>query len=286
VTRLFVLLTLFTSFSLQAATSKPKKTHATPKAAAATPARKYLDGPFDDTAGSLPPHFIGNSIEKIHLQQSLAPKSEFESSAQYDARVLALPSGTYAFQLTDRAPSYDADRQVFKYAVYFKPLLDRVYAGHEAIEVRNIETSRREYQASNAFGATVAVRDVTSKSYVILSEEHLKIDNTVHIEVPIAGTDAPNLKPRLGLLVVCRTAPELATDRLEADNSSSVYVSSRATISTPFEYTESYYVLRAHVLGFWVYDQETGRVIEKFDAFGKPATEKPAPLKIQLLPTQ
>ena len=87
----------------------------------ASQGRRYLSGPFEITADRLGPNFWGHDLEAIidSLEKSDAnkPKSEFETTAQYEARQKASRSDgrrfVFVFQEGLGQPEfkYDADSQ-------------------------------------------------------------------------------------------------------------------------------------------------------------------------------
>src|SRR5262245_38964666 len=75
-----------------------------------------LVAPLSPDIERLPPGYPGDSIESVSRILKSAPKSEFETSDQYAARLNRIRSNrTYSFWL-DRpiARTYDADKQILR----------------------------------------------------------------------------------------------------------------------------------------------------------------------------
>lgn len=238
---------------------------------------------FRPDATSLPAGFKAADFRALYKALSIAPKGEFETTAQYDERRKRLPLGVYAFKIELLGPpAYDADAGRFEISI----LLDFAYRGRErrdgALLVLAHDTeSRGSYQASNAFGASVTVQASSTHEWGLLVPGDFGITK-LHVPVPV--DKAPAVKDRLAVIVVAAIGPENIPEKMTplgdaAQAEATGYRYKEAKIDSPTEVRTYQHALEAQILGLWVYDTGTGEVFGKFDVRGTPldAAGKPIP---------
>ncbi|MCA8897864.1 MAG: hypothetical protein R3C00_04620 [Hyphomonas sp.] len=162
-------------------------------------------------------------------------KGEFETTAQFEARKAqsaAPPQALVKVEVDSRKFIYDADNQVFR---LFVPELQTTASyrnGYIPKEMKDIlgdyrygkpvellaseeETGSREYEASNAYGATTSVTERSFDSDVIfdnkgrkrlasgddLFQERAEYE-TAYLEIPVPLADAPAVKGNLSLVAL------------------------------------------------------------------------------------
>jgi len=216
----------------------------------------------DPGAEALPPHYAGDAAEVVFSAMELPKKGEFESTAAYESRLAQRTNAPREakFIIQPEEVSYDADRQMF--VVRVKEM--DYYVGNtrldkHLLEIKNTTRSGSTYVASNAFGATVTVSDSDSISYgVSWGQGNQGLDVTEHVqhfvEVPVSSLEAPALKPRLRILLVCSgLSPSIAKNT----------VTFRPTLNLPISGSVEHQYLDADSVAVWVFDDETGRILMK-----------------------
>ena len=242
---------------------------------------------FKPSATFVPPNYKGSDIKEIYRALSIAPKDEFETTAQYEARKSKIPSGIYAFRIPTMLATYDADAGQFT----AKYIVDFAHRGRESREGGMIPlaeerkgTSSR--QASNAFGATVTVQTSKTHTWGITVPETRFI--IVDLKFPVPVEKARAIKDRIGALVVASIGPESVPERMASDpdpeaHDATGFYYKEPKIDSPSEVWSYEHVIDAKILAVWAYDTESGEVLGKFDALGRPvdaagnAIEQPKP---------
>lgn len=292
--RLILLLTCITG-GLWAQTSTPPIPPATQRKAAVNkdnlepplpPPTRYLTGDFDPMVEQLGANFFGHDPEAVItvLKQSDAntPKSEFETTAQYEARQKEShpDSRTLVFVFGDpeqrtttigQGPAfkYDADTQIMSAGLVSR---ERSF-GHQVVNSKKFHTltathvlrSRKEYVGTNAFGASVTITEIRIDEYGIILENfsdvfapgvgplnRLTHEVEAQISLPMSIDMAKELKPNLRLAIICRL------------NEAKVYrdfALQTPTISDPYDsYTQKYYA-SVTPEQLMVFDQKTGKIL-------------------------
>ena len=221
----------------------------------------YSNELFDPTLPDLPPQFRGASLQQLTSAVATAPKGEFETTAQYEARTKPTLGGViYGFVLEpgNAFLKYDADVQTFRLQIVLDFGVSIGYKrdyNSKALVISRAEVSRREYEASNAYGAKATVSSTHHNIYALLPT-NLR-SNTITAEVPASLDVAPSLKPSLRVLAV-----------FECSGASDAVVSGvyhlEPEISSPVETFHHYTYLRGTLLSIWVYSQDSGRILGKF----------------------
>lgn len=245
--------------------------------------------PFDAKATKLPPHYIGHDPSKVFdvlmEREVQSRKGEFETTADYRKRVseLALsPIGvgamteasTFAFPVMILHTEYDADAQIL--AVYVG--VDRTISFSSSLRKRdNIQAvqstgkafRKSSYAGQNAFGAQTDVVTTGGSYHFLLFPKSERFrtegefwwakDFVFRLHAP--ASQAKELKERLQVIAVCRLQSPFTEIESETN---------KPTLQNPVEETNYRSYLSVSVSEFWLYDPETGKVLEKLRPDGRP----------------
>lgn len=222
--------------------------------------------PFDPSIKALPPHFLGNSFRALYKSAvMIAPKGEFETTSEYQARAKRSADQTYALVINPSETRYDADSGT----MYATLSPTSVYVGlggqlTAAFSIEDVVTRERKYAASNAFGASTIVTSTTSDERAILPRVGpLSTGKTFNFKV--GRSEAPRLKQRLKMLIVgtldSKQEPALGMDGTWRGQNG--FHGDEATIDEPRSWSTNYYLLRMSVSDLWLFDSATGAVLAR-----------------------
>jgi hypothetical protein len=118
---------------------------------------------------TLSPNFMGDNIENF-FQSSAAPKSEFETTAQYEARrATARMIGKKLVLLIDGGPEeafkYDADAGIMTATIPTSKvlfLLEQNRPTYQVVKVHRVDRQKDEYVGQNAYGAETRISRLRS----------------------------------------------------------------------------------------------------------------------------
>jgi len=197
--------------------------------------------------------FAGDDIERLvkQLQAGLAPKTEFETTAEYGARRnLLKKDGTTIVVVPDVAIpassfTYDADSQVMTYNIFFKEARP---PQRTAIPVIRIRRSHRQYEGSNAYGAKAIISSSIYDQFNVAPVT--AVPHSVLIPLPIAV--AKDTKSFLRVALEC----SVAGGPIETD-----VEGFKPTVSDPVEIYINHFSLPVSVRKFVVFDNRTGNVL-------------------------
>lgn len=253
----------------------------TPTSIPATPTLTPTPWTFDPIARSLPAEYQGDSIKPLF---AIPSKDEFETTAQYQTRLAsaAPPIGAIkVFRIPSARAVYDADRQVLKVQIASGDTYDGFEKSSLAsLEVLREESGKREYEGSNAFGAKIMVSASTNRLYKLVFDSRRATgqrysvlgDMFQTLELSMGVDDARTLKPRVGVIAVCRLkarpAPKFPIPSASEGPTATGFNSTKPTRDFPYDISTYYYALPVDILGLWVFDNPTGRVLGKFDSSG------------------
>jgi hypothetical protein len=160
---------------------------------------------------NITPNFMGDDIEKF-FQSSAAPKSEFETTAQYEARrnSARMTGRPLALLLDDTRVNtfaYDADTGMMTATiptskVFF--ILEQSRPTHTVIKVHVIERQKDEYVGQNAYGAERRIQRSRSDLYGVVINQ----DFNSTLVFPLDSTTARENKPFLHLGFACTVASD------------------------------------------------------------------------------
>jgi TonB family protein len=256
-------------------------------------AMAYLIKPLPLMVDTLGTNFNGHDIAAIvnDLQHSPLglPKSEFETSKEYDQRIKILLTSKlrqYVFVLprSDIQLNYDADQRQMNVTVRAAWLVgfddSRLNTGGtssdiyfwSAIEFRSILRSRTQYTGSNAFGVKATVTRATFDDFGIIldrtnsmfQETDSSGDREATLSIEMAANEAKAVKPFLRVALVCTLASPLVFETTDQTT---------PTISSPLQFRTTTHHVVVHPDELWVYDVRSGHIFGKFVA--TPHTPKP-----------
>ena len=230
---------------------------------------------LDLAATTLPAGFVPDDAQTVFNQFSPAKKDEFETTAQYEARVgkpqakplyafsLDLGDGSQAHSRAGGMAKYDADKQ--QYTATFTTDIS-VYQGLRsdmsawAITLKALTKSERDYEAHNAYGASTTVHERNEEIYsLVLPKKQNMMHSIMRLPFDVSTDEARDAKPYLALLVIA--VPPSDGSPLVSTGMSAV----SATISAPYSGLDNYYYLRLQPKSLWAYNKKTGKVYAKFD---------------------
>ncbi len=215
-------------------------------------------------ATALPPDFKGDSIQETYKAWTPAPKGEFETTEQYQKRLVAPDSGQLLFFSAHAFPTYNADTQEYIFRIeqsgYIRKGQDLLSDAGFSIGIDR--SSKREEKFARVEGIRLPITSTETERYLLAIPHKIPGNvegesNAFKIRVPIE--EAPALKNRMKLLWICkpRSGSEPATF--------SGHFYKAATLKRLDEEREHNYYLNVDLLSFWVYDPVTGRILKKFD---------------------
>lgn len=221
------------------------------------PKNMYLQVPFDAYVEQLPKAFLGHqpmTVYQVLATNVVAPKGEFESSADYAQRAtrsLQKPLFGTVNRTTLLAFSFSPD--LFKDQVTFRYDADlRVMNLQMDVPTGSVlpfETQHRlegTYTASNAFGVKTQVSKSTLTYY------GLRFDRPQAARFPIALSAAQRVKKDARILLIGRLVPPYVS-------TSSRYM--EPTITSPIELTVTTHAIEFQVEDLWVFDSMTGKIL-------------------------
>lgn len=261
----------------------PRSNAASPKKNAVGPAvAHYITGPVPLDRAVLGPHFLGHDIRavvrRIAGSPLSKPKSEFETAAQYAARmsafrdkdfqyVFVIPNKTDVYG-TSQQFSYDADGQTLTSSVSFAlmrtPEVASLPDHHGFLMIRADCPGERHYVGVNALGVRRNIARYYCDTYeLILADPNGIFEPSGEggyevSEAPIRlqmNTDqAQDLEPNLRIAIVCTvTRPKVYEDFERED----------ATITNPSEYYTLARFIEIRPDQVWVFDSRTGRIVSR-----------------------
>lgn len=246
---------------------------------------KYLSEPFDINAASVGPEFNGHDIvaitKMVKEAPALKPKSEFESSGEYERRKASFRSQPLVGNITPDSHlafvvgsefKYDADGQVLTATVtswqkeFFPETgysLTEAAPKMDTVTVRSTTRERGTYIGSNAFGAKVEVTETYSEDYGLASEPASWVFNDYdEVSRPrfsrssaMSPDEARRFKPNARVLFICKlTEPWYRQSASGHD----------PTIDEPYKTLHGLNFLQVHVEQIWLIDGDSGEVVRKF----------------------
>jgi hypothetical protein len=162
---------------------------------------------------------------------------------------------------------YDADSQTIEVHLAAPKLRGEQFPW---VQLKKIHHDDGSYIASNAFGSKVRVSKFHDEDYGITFATNLYNDLVFHgteqftYSLPMSPSEAKSLEPNLALLLVCKLVSPWSDSEIKPQS---------ATIDDPFEFVITLKSIHAVLLSVWIFDQRTGRVVDKIDGGG----DKPYP---------
>ncbi len=231
------------------------------------------------------PRFNGHDIiaitKKVVEAPALKPRSEFESSEEYERRTARFrtqaligsitPEGHFAFVvepgvLLGSDLKYDADAQVLATILVGsreKFYLEKGYPEMDTIKIRSLMLDRRKYIGTNAFGVKVEVTAIYSEDYGlafepaswVFADSGGRFGKEFSKLIAMSTDEAQRFKPNARILVVCKLAEPWYHESASRQ---------KATIDSPYETITALRFLQVHPEQIWVINWATGEVMNKF----------------------
>jgi hypothetical protein len=245
----------------------------------------------DDASSTVGPGYTGLDpaaiVRELEATGITKPKSEYETSADYQRRISTLPSqsGSYGLSLDGElafvlngptvnvaVPSggvkfnYDANKRLMDVEIQ----IDKTDFGLDwlpALSLRSAILRSDRYMGENTYGATAEVTSILSREFGVTIENgtwltparagSLSLEQTgVTLPLPMPPAVAKDFADHLRVLLICRlTSPWLRETS---------FVGSGATIQSPYEGVTIYKYLHISPEALWVFDDRDGKVIAKF----------------------
>jgi len=206
---------------------------------AGTLASACASGALAQSACPAPERLLAESTSIVQLFDGLSEqvihKGEFETTADFEARRAAVndpPPLVVQVEIAEDAFSYDADQQEFRVFIptleasslfrhdyrlaALKDILGDYQDGNPVqMKIREEAIGEKEYEATNAYGATTLVTEKRSEEYVVfdnkgrrrlaggdnLFEERKKYD-TAYLHIPVPLDRAPEVKSQIAMVAL------------------------------------------------------------------------------------
>jgi len=247
---------------------------------------KYLSTPLDLTSTNLGQGFRGHDITAvvgaIKKSPALRGKSEFESTSAFEVRKAGfvkqvlyaglVPSGYFGFVIDGGSIfppefKYDADSESIAVTLTGSTeqfVLDDDKPTLDGIVIRDIVKERKNYTASNAFGAKVQVRSTFSDVYGIAFDQDNWLFRAAEdysrrftYNLPMPPSEARSWKIDGKLLLVCRLSEPWLRHSAHGHD---------PTIDEPYETLVDDNYLQVVPDQLWIFNEKTGGVIRKLSA--------------------
>jgi hypothetical protein len=269
----------------QTVQKKPTKSSAEP----VKPPPPYDLMPFDPKVQTLPTHYAGVDLEQLwallNKQSSADAKGEFETQSEYQSRLESLRNSPIAahFKRTDllavvlplEAAKYDADKQ--ELPIYL-PYRINSFSNHGATlwKWSDHYTRRPGYVGSNAFGASTNVDIAQSIDYNILASLPAWLEKSSYSEF-----DTPSRRSRDLRQVILKVNPQVAQrikpvlkalviGTLLTPSTDEDTRHDGPTLDSPIDFKDVSRNIHLAITAFWIFDESTGDVVERYQAASTP----------------
>lgn len=238
-----------TSQSKPTTVAKGKSPNRNAKATPPAPIR------IDPSARAVKPGYRGEAFGDVLKLFNVSSKGEFETSAEYDARLASLPFGIYAFRVDAPEISYNADAEVMRVRVsnslaYTERPMRRWYDFEG--DVVPIGT----YVAQNAYGVKAEVTKAQSSRLRLIDRESSMDGPDAWVgEFNVKAADARALKPKLEVMLLA------AIDADAAKTIDGETHETTPTVSSPYAFSITEHRMSVRVAGWWIVDTSSGRIV-------------------------
>ena len=234
--------------------------------------------PFDIQATQLPASYEGNSFTAVYARFSAKPKGEFETTAEYRARMPQNePRAYYAFLADDLsgtlatgssvAVTYDADAQQFKVKVFLFPPLNAAKPDITSVSLATTRTRTliRKYMGSNAFGVKQEISEYEATADCVFGDRATLglVGKAFSIErtFPMPLEQARIAKNSLRALFIASPYPGGPDGAVSYTTNQT----SQPTRDGPAEVHTTTRTIAVNDLRVWVFDYSTGVVLLRTD---------------------
>ncbi|MFN5953940.1 MAG: hypothetical protein ACK6A9_11905 [Dolichospermum sp.] len=235
--------------SLQDKSKKPSKT-------------KYLTVPYNESI-RITTDFLGHDLKAIidvlTKRKEFFKKGEFETTQEFNERInreqikpilgtvtldskLAFVAQKYF--LLDVKTSYDADSNLFSIEI---PSSYEAYEEGYSLDSQIVDLGK--YKASNAYGATVEVKEINYTTWVLFPGRVIEKQN---IQLTMNRDAAINLKDNMGVMFICKI---IKSDPIDKQSRLS-----EPTFQDPREILFLKYRLRVEIMEIKIFNKSTGSV--------------------------
>lgn len=259
------------TFVSLAAAAQTKKKAAAPK----PKPPNYLEAPFDPTVTTLGTAFAGHNFYETYLAHVLAPRGEYESTADYEKRTAASPAATYAFVLDPKArigpgTRYDADRQELEVTIPlgFITIGAQTLGYDRSLAVGQVYTDKGEYVGSNVFGVKKTISEAIFQNMVLFPKRRFESDQLT-FRLPLEAGFAKALREgeHLGIAAIVSTADAKQLSRSTDGWESTGSRYSKPTLDSPHDIMAYEYALSGDVKELLLFDKRDGRILSRVDPY-------------------
>ncbi|WP_243374599.1 hypothetical protein [Geotalea sp. SG265] len=268
---LFFVISIGLSNGLDAAEKKPSKKAMKSVKKVAEKEQAYLQIPFTLDGNIIPKNFLGHDLRAVYKkleERKDRKKGEFETTAQYNSRIEledksplfgSVKIGDKLSLVANVGSSYDADNSKLRVDIPSVDSWRTKYAfGITGQEIYNI---RKNYIASNSYGATVEVSEHLQANAILVVNniQKFNVDSGYSKQLEFVLDNFPNEKARklknqlMAICVFTLTDPFLGDD--------GYYL--KATMDSPIEAVTSNKLVYGNLEEVILYNDETGEVLTR-----------------------
>jgi hypothetical protein len=224
----------------------PKKV--APDGTAVPKVNPYATGPFDEALTSLPAFYRGHSLQAVCKDSTPEPKNGSEPIAANQARLPnANTASLYAFVPTRPAQTpdvqHDADAQVLTVTMMEEP---SIIAGGRSEPARAVTIQQIDLRETTK---------TTSERWTLVIQNG---SASVHeAKLALSASEASSLRDQLGIVYICRIAGDSPW------NSATLRWGDWVTNTELHEWELRYHYLKVDLVGIWLFDIPSGRILKK-----------------------
>ncbi len=232
---------------------------------------------FDLNIVKLPKNYIGHDFVSLYKAlNKIAPRSEFETSDDYEQRLLALSSkpliGTltisslFAFTVNELKISYDADRQTLTVA------FSGEYGERDSaiFDLSSYYEKKGSYIGVNAFNRKVQIQQGLKLKYSVQfpnckhkysllgrqEYDSMIVNHSLETSFIIDPDSAKKSKKTIALLIIGKLRPPFAESKK---------YKSEPKIDYPYDIATNERQIHMDVTAMWLYDKSSGALYKKIE---------------------
>jgi hypothetical protein len=245
---------LTTTSPLAFAAAKPKVSTRKP-----SPAAVYRPLEIVQLAPSLPPSYRGEPPARLFNVIRPSGKGEYETTAEYAARVSKVSSTPFSVQITQARFGYDPDKRRME-VVIPASFTTSVGSNFRHYELETTFKAAGTYIGENAFGVKKRIERSFAEKYLIVDvddEKEYGLFEDRKFGFPLEREAARASRDRLVLIALCSIDPEtVAKNTDSADHFD-------PKIDRPLDIYLSEHSLAVHIKGFFVVDPKNGAIVTR-----------------------